>query len=68
MFRSYTACSFSGLREDYRILAKVRFKRVKAVNRNELIPAMVAYMRSTPIRLIIQKQARDGSCRDGNCL
>lgn len=61
LFRSYTACSFSGLREDYRILAKVRFKRVKAVNMNELFPAMVTY-----IRLIIQNQARDGSCRDGN--
>lgn len=45
MFRSYTACSFSGFREDYRILAKVRFRRVKAVNRNELIPAMVTYVR-----------------------
>lgn len=52
---------FFGLREDYRILTKVRFKRVKAVNRNELIPAMVTY-----IRLIIQNQARDGSCRDGS--
>jgi hypothetical protein len=62
MLRRCTACSFSGLREDYRNLAKVRFKRVKSINSNERILAMVTY-----IGLTIPNQASYSSCRDGTC-